>query len=247
MKITFLGSSHGIAEKNRYCSSIVVTVNGKHYVIDAGAPILDLLQRNGFAFEDVNGIFITHMHSDHMIGLYAFMDTLNEFNEFSHIKIPVYAPDLKRLNAMVSLIETCIPYHGRVTLNKYEEGVVFDDGNVKISSVKTQHIENSHAFIVEADGKKVVFTGDLTCNLTDYPKIFNDYNNECDLVVMESAHQFYSEDYVYDTLSKTKTKAMVLNHVYELRNSLEILTGFASKIQSKFPLTVAYDGMIIEL
>ena len=63
MKITFVGTSHGIAEKDRYCSCTVVTVKGKHYVIDAGAPIYDLLQRYGFRFEDVAGIFITHTHN----------------------------------------------------------------------------------------------------------------------------------------------------------------------------------------
>ena len=39
MKITFLGTSHGYAEANRFQSSALVEVRGKSYIIDAGAPV----------------------------------------------------------------------------------------------------------------------------------------------------------------------------------------------------------------
>ena len=38
MKISFLGTSHGITEKNQFCSSALVSTGGKHYLVDAGAP-----------------------------------------------------------------------------------------------------------------------------------------------------------------------------------------------------------------
>ena len=77
MKITFIGTSHGKPEKNRFCSCTVITVGGKHYVIDAGAPIMDLFQRYELAFEDIAGIFITHSHIDHVAGLAAFTVAMN--------------------------------------------------------------------------------------------------------------------------------------------------------------------------
>lgn len=39
MKITFLWTSHGCAEKGRFVSSTLFEVNGAMYVVDAGAPV----------------------------------------------------------------------------------------------------------------------------------------------------------------------------------------------------------------
>lgn len=245
MKITFVGTSHGIAEKDRFCSCTVVTVKGKHYVIDAGAPIYDLLQRYGFKFEDVAGIFITHTHSDHMIGLLGLFDALNTFNEFSHIKINAYTPDLDRYNKIKEYFNY-YPDYNRLTFNKYENGLFFDDGNVKIYSIPTKHIEGSHSFILEAEGKKIGFSGDLHYELIDYPAKFTG-EEKLDLVVMEAAHQTYSENYVYEILSKTNTKKMIINHIYTVRNPLEVMSKFGEKVSDKFDFLVSYDGLVIDL
>lgn len=69
MQLLFLGTSHGKQEKDRYHTCTVLTANGKHYVIDAGAPVFDLFERNDLRFGDIAGIFITHSHIDHIAGL----------------------------------------------------------------------------------------------------------------------------------------------------------------------------------
>ena len=47
MKITFLGTSHGVPAADRYCSSTMLEINGARYFIDAGAPLIDILLRRG--------------------------------------------------------------------------------------------------------------------------------------------------------------------------------------------------------
>lgn len=61
MKISFLGTSDGYPEKDRYCSCTVVTVNSKHYVIDAGLALYSALIHNDLHPRDAGAIFITHM------------------------------------------------------------------------------------------------------------------------------------------------------------------------------------------
>ena len=46
MKITFLGTSHGVPAADRYCSCTMLEVNGAHYFIDAGAPLDPWLDAN---------------------------------------------------------------------------------------------------------------------------------------------------------------------------------------------------------
>ena len=92
MIVTFLGTSHGITEKNAFCSCAVVSVGGAHYIVDVGAPIDTLLQNYGIPFADLRGIFITHPHQDHYVGLAPFTFTMEDFGRFGDVSVPVYAP-----------------------------------------------------------------------------------------------------------------------------------------------------------
>ena len=115
MKITFIGTSHGKPEKNRFCSCTVITVGGKHYVIDAGAPIMDLFQRYELAFEDIAGIFITHSHIDHVAGLAAFTVAMNSPLRFFDIAIPALIPDTERYENMFRFIYGAPEFKGRIS------------------------------------------------------------------------------------------------------------------------------------
>ena len=64
MKITFLGSSCGVPQSDRYCSSAMIECGDRLYLLDAGAPVTDLLTRRGIDFARIKGVFITHMHED---------------------------------------------------------------------------------------------------------------------------------------------------------------------------------------
>ena len=83
MKITFLGTSHGITEKNQFCSSALVSTGGKHYLVDAGAPVLTLLKNHDIPLTDVAGVFITHSHHDHFMGLCTLTQQINEFPQIA--------------------------------------------------------------------------------------------------------------------------------------------------------------------
>ena len=63
MKITFLGTSHGVPSPTRYCSATLLEVEDRAYLIDAGAPVADLLIRRGVPFEKLRAVFTTHIQS----------------------------------------------------------------------------------------------------------------------------------------------------------------------------------------
>ena len=47
MKITFLGTSHGVPAKDRFCSGYMIEAGDATYLVDAGAPVADLVLRHG--------------------------------------------------------------------------------------------------------------------------------------------------------------------------------------------------------
>ena len=74
MKITFIGSSHGVPEANRRCACTMLEIAGRYYFVDMGTMAMDVLRTKGISPDDVNGVFITHKHGDHTDGLPQFVD-----------------------------------------------------------------------------------------------------------------------------------------------------------------------------
>ena len=56
MKITFFGTSHGVPEKNRFCTCIMLESGGSIYFIDAGAPMVDLMLSKGKSVNDIKAL-----------------------------------------------------------------------------------------------------------------------------------------------------------------------------------------------
>ncbi len=267
MKIVFLGTSHGIAEKNRFCSSAAVTVGNRHYIIDAGAPLMTLLQNYDMAFSDVQGIFITHTHGDHNIGLVELTLQLNVFPQFEHVHFPVYVPDEEKYRAMMDFLEVgefmngrllCHVYEdpngatktregfgGRLWYQVYGDGVIFDDGVLKVTAIPVKHIPNAHSFMLEAEGKRVFFAGDLLRDLSDFPREI--VEQESALVVMEAAHCKLMEDQTAAILKRSATERMVITHRYFVQNPIDEFEIFKEKIDGAFEIFEAYDGMILEV
>ena len=66
MKIRFLGTSHGAAEKDAKCTSVILETNGFFYIIDTGTCVNEYMMANALDTTKIRGIFITHMHEDHV-------------------------------------------------------------------------------------------------------------------------------------------------------------------------------------
>ena len=94
MKLVTLGTSHGVPEKDRFCSCNLIETGGGLYVFDAGAPLADLLTRGGYRFSDVKAVFITHSHADHICGIGGFVSLCNWYYKDSAVKffLPGAAP-----------------------------------------------------------------------------------------------------------------------------------------------------------
>ncbi len=65
-RLITLGTSGGPTPRaSRTHSSNLLTVNGTHYVIDAGDGVARRITEAGINVRDIGTIFITHHHDDH--------------------------------------------------------------------------------------------------------------------------------------------------------------------------------------
>lgn len=184
MKITFVGSSHGVPEANRKCQSIMITEKGNTYFVDMGTSAVDALRKRNIEIDTVKGIFISHMHGDHTNGLIQFIDLITWY--FKTTDPVVCLPDLEAARVIDDWLTVTMNGNKKgINYKKTENGCVFDDGILKVTAIATEHCPNSYAYLIECADKRVLITGDLRNPNIDFPDAGD---QRIDLVICESAH-----------------------------------------------------------
>ena len=244
MKITFLGTSHGVPTAERFCTSLMIEASGNVYLLDAGAPIYDLLIRKGYAPDAVKAIFISHGHMDHIAGLPAFLSRANWHDK--QVRVKTYLPDPRLIDAVSSYIEATDlkPLDGeRLPLLLAKEGVVYEDEAIRICYIPTAHIPHSYAVLVEGEGKKFLFTGDLSGGLAkdDFPKIASE--QPLDAIACEMAH--FGAEEIAPWLQKIDVKQFWFTHVNRPEEKLPAIRSLQGRCP--YPIYIADDNDEIHL
>src|SRR6187401_334251 len=68
IRVTLLGTGTPAPVMNRFGPSILVEAGGQKFLFDAGRGSLQRLAQSQVSWRDVNGVFLTHLHSDHVVG-----------------------------------------------------------------------------------------------------------------------------------------------------------------------------------
>ena len=181
-RLITLGTSGGPPPRaGRAQSSNLLTVNGTHYVIDAGDGVARRLAKAGINVRDIGTIFITHHHDDHTAGLGTLMSVAWD-NQRTR-PIDVYGPPRTE-----ALVKAAVQYYGisaeiriadggrsvpiaQVFLgHDVGTGVIYQDANIKVSAVQNSHFDfhkgpasgqhKSYSYRFETPGRVIVFTGD---------------------------------------------------------------------------------------
>ncbi len=239
MTLTFLGTSHGLPEPNQRCTSIMIEVSGRYYFIDMGVQVMEDLATRGISPDDVKGVFITHMHGDHADGLINFVDLLSWY--YKNAQPEIFLPKIEGTDAIRSWLSVSGVTMRELPFREVHAGPLFDDGYLKVTAIPTQHCPKSHAYLVEAEGKTVLFTGDLKHPTVDFPEIAKTVPT--DLMVCESVH-FPATAYT-DILRQCPTKRVCFHH-YRTSYSMPYLLQTMEDLKP-LPTFLATDGLIVNL
>lgn len=238
MKAYFLGTCHGVQEKGRYLSCTVLEVNDKLYMIDAGAPFVYLLKNMDIIpKERLEAAFITHMHDDHAMNIYHCV-----FNVKNELYVPEES-DVEKMEKLVWFFHCEWAYENikHCEIKSVNDGLFFDDGNIKVTAIPTKHLSRgkSYAYMIEGEGKRILFSGDLNDSFEDYPK----EAAECDFdaIICELTH--FSVEAAIPKFNESKTKKIIFNHVRD--DKVALLEENKDKMKHDYYVT--NDGDIIEI
>jgi putative mRNA 3-end processing factor len=250
LKIAFLGGTHAVGK-----SAIAIKAGEVTAILDYGVAV------NGvpsfpmhISPKTVDFVIVTHAHLDHSGAVPLF---------YVSKPIPLYATaptiDLMKLliKDFIRLSGYYLPYEylDINTMFEYSRalkyGEKFSIKNLQFTLLNAGHILGSAQVLIEAEGKRILYTGDIndvdTCLLEKISK----YQDPLDAVIIESTYADedhpertgLEKEFVESVTNVIEGGGSVLIPAFSVGRSQEILTVLS---KWNFPYPIAVDGMAID-
>lgn len=239
MRVTLLGTGSPVPSATRFGMSTLVQAGGYNFVFDAGRGNVVRLTQAGVALGKIDGVFLTHYHSDHVNGLSdlwmtgyipAFGGRQGGFHVYGPkgakqlvdgLKV-AHADDIRVRVADGELKEDTT----KIVAHEFAEaGVVFNQNGVVITAFDVEHdhnnaIQPAMGYRIDYAGRSVLISGDTIPN-TNVVK----YGKGVDVLIHEVAEfkdttalpQVYSHHtnprQAGEIFSQTQPKMAVYSHI----------------------------------
>lgn len=204
-RLVVLGTGTPFADPERSGPALAVLRGERSYIVDAGPGVV----RRAAAAAALHGldaltppflrvVFLTHLHSDHTVGLPDLM--LSPWTLDRTVPLEIYGPPgtkemvdhlmaayaADRRNRLEGR-EPANPDGWRVNVHEVEPGVVLDDGNVRVLAFAVPHgdWEVAYGYRFESADRTIVISGDTRAS-----DAVVDACNGCDIL----AHEVYATD-----------------------------------------------------
>jgi ribonuclease Z len=177
-----------------------IFVNGYFFMFDVGTGVVQKSENLGLPLTNINGIFLTHYHSDHMMDLPNIINRSWVMGRTNDLHI--YGPDsltylVNAANAFLGIENMHrVDHHGPEIMditkakgisNEYHVAqnssvVVFQKDGITITAFDVDHepIDPAVGYVIEYKGKKVVISGD-----TKEHALLEKIAQDCDLLIHE--------------------------------------------------------------
>ncbi len=254
MKLTVLGSGTSIPHPRRTSSGYWLETSGGSILLDCSASIGSRMAANGLDWPNLNAIWISHFHLDHVGGLAPLLAGTKHAAQMRERTKPlrIFGPQgLKELIDAFSdahnyrLLEQPFP----VEIVEIEALEPFEVVNgVEATAMKTPHTPESHALHIRDGETTLVFSAD-----TGFDEHLATLANHCNLFILECTflrnkttdkHLELSE--AIHLIRKAKPKRAMLTHFYPEWDAVDFEEEVA-KFSPMCEVIEATDGLELTL
>ncbi|MDI6703547.1 MAG: MBL fold metallo-hydrolase [bacterium] len=250
MEVVFIGTGVGLPSKKRGTPGLLVKIGDEHLLFDLGPGIVRKILEEGFDYNEIDYIFYTHLHVDHVNDLpallFAAKSPLALRKKDLHLVGPKGLKDF--YTKLLHLYgEQLISSAYNVFLREMEDDVI-EKGDWKITTRSALHTEHSIGYRIEdKEGKVVVYSGD-----TDYTVDIVKLAKNAHLLILECSfpNDIKVEGHLTPNLAgqiakESKCERLILTHLYPVCDQHNILEDVRKVFRGQ--ITVAYDGLRITI
>jgi ribonuclease Z len=178
-RITLLGTGAPPPRLDRFGPSTLIEVGNHKFIFDAGRGAMQRIHQLGIPFSDITGIFLTHHHSDHVVGFPDLWLTGWIGRPWGKRRQPlqVWGPDGTR--QMMEHLPQAFAVDIRVRSKNYpsegvkllaqeiKEGVVLNRDGIKVTAFEVDHGGEdlpAYGYRIDYQGRAAALSGDTTFN-----------------------------------------------------------------------------------
>jgi len=201
MRLYIFGTCSGTQPfPGRHHVSFAIESGGGLYWFDAGENCSYTACCMGVDLMKIRKIIISHTHMDHIGGLGNLLWNIRKINGitkgFEGCSLDLFIPEIKVWNGLrdvLSFTEGGFNCNFGIDAHEYEDGVLFNDGCLKVTALHNHHLQKqlaagdrwrSFGFLIEAEGKSIIYSGD-TGGLYDLEPLLLPKR---DILLMETGH-----------------------------------------------------------
>jgi len=178
LALILLGTGYPRPDANHAGPATAVIAGDKWFLVDAGRGTTMRVAGTSLQYEAMRAVFITHLHSDHTAGLPDVFITSWQFGRKT-TPLQLYGPaGIKGLaDAMLQFFaydihvrRDLVEHHpaagATIRTHVVHEGVVYDDGEVRVTAFKVEHppVKLAFGYRFDAGGHSIVISGDTRPN-----------------------------------------------------------------------------------
>jgi len=263
MKITILGSGTAAPRLSRNMSSYLLEAGNKKILLDSGAGTIRQLLKLKANLLDIDHIFYTHLHNDHINDLGAIIWS-NNYGISRKKPLNIYGPKgfkkyfkiliekiLKptKLNYKINAKEMWNGSTIKIPTNNLNNNFLTNIKNNEliIKSIKSKHTESSVSYRIEYNNKSIVYSGD-----TDYSNEIIKLSKNADVLILEcslpdnkKAKGHLTPSLCGKIAAKANVKKLVLTHFYPEADKVDVKRQCEKEYNRK--IIPAKDFMTIRL
>jgi ribonuclease Z len=271
IKVTLLGTGAPPPVMDRFGPSILVEAGSQKLIFDVGRGAIQRLTQIQVRPKDINGVFLTHLHSDHTVGFPDLWLT-GWLNGRRDKPMKVWGP--KGTERMMSFLEQAFDYDIKIRLyddraspdgvildaKDIVEGVAYEKDGVRVTAFEVDHapIKPAFGYRIDFAGRSVVLSGDTrpSENLIKFAKgtdllIHEVASREALIRAKQPAEHLdtimnhhTSPEQAGEVFAKVKPKLAVYSHIVPASGTEQDLIPPARKTYSG-PLELGEDLMVI--
>lgn len=172
LRVTLLGTGSPQPRMDRFGPSILVEAGDKKLLFDCGRGATQRIEQIRIPFTEIDALFLTHLHSDHVVGIPDLW--LTGWARGRKVPLQVWGPagtkemmsrlkEAFQFDIQIRQEDDKLPARGVDVLAKdIEQGVVYDSAGIKVTAFTVDHgqVKPALGYRIDYEGHSVVLSGD---------------------------------------------------------------------------------------